>query len=72
MKNLMLISQLGLSMIIPILLCVYLGVKIDERFDTAFTVWFIILGILAGARNVYALVCQTKKTIDSSEDDVDE
>ena len=66
-----LISQLGLSMLTPILLCVFVGVEIDERFGTSFTVWLILLGILAGVRNVYVLLRHTKKTMED-ESDTDE
>ncbi len=66
--TLALISQLGLSMVVPILLCVWLGVKIDEKFGTSLTVWLIIVGVLAGARNVYALVRKTKEVMDSEKE----
>ncbi len=65
--TLALISQLGLSMIVPILLCVWLGVTIDDKFGTSLTVWLIIVGVLAGARNVYALLRKTKEVMDDEE-----
>ncbi len=68
LATLALISQLGLSMVVPILLCVWIGVKIDDRFDTSLTVWLIVIGVLAGLRNVYALVKKTKEVMDHEEE----
>lgn len=67
-----LISQLGISMLVPVFLCTFIGVKLDEKFGTPFTIPFIILGILAGARNVYVLVQKTKETIEAEKDDEEE
>jgi len=64
-----LISQLGISMIVPIFLCTFIGMKLDERFSTAFTIPFIIVGILSGCRNVYALVRQATTVMESEEDE---
>ena len=56
LKNLVLISQVSISVMVPIFLMVALGVWLDKKFDTWFTVPFIFLGIAAGARNAYLLV----------------
>lgn len=61
--TLALISQLGISMIVPVFLCTFIGIKLDERFGWATTIPMIIFGILAGARNVYVLVKQASKAI---------
>ncbi len=56
-----LITQVGLSMITPVLLCVFFGVKLDQWFDTH--AWFIpmlLLGIAAGIRNVYMLIYKNR------------
>ena len=53
-------------------LCTFIGVKLDEKFGTPFTIPLIILGILAGARNVYVLVQKTKETIEAEKDDEEE
>lgn len=67
--TLTLISQLGISMIVPIFLCTFVGMKLDEKFSTALTIPFIILGVLAGFRNVYALVKQAKDMITAEKDE---
>lgn len=67
--TLALISQLGISMIVPIFLCTFVGVKLDERFDLSVTIPLIVCGILAGIRNVYALVKQAQETIIGKKDE---
>lgn len=67
--TLTLISQLGISMIVPVFLCIFVGIKLEEKFDIALTIPFIILGILAGIRNVYALVKQATDTMNSEKDE---
>lgn len=56
-KALLMVSQVGISMITPVLLCGLLGRYLDGRFNTSF--WFIflvILGIIAAFRNVYLML----------------
>ncbi|MGN0244219.1 MAG: AtpZ/AtpI family protein [Lachnospiraceae bacterium] len=55
-KTLALVTQLGISMITPVMLCVLIGVKIDERYHTHWFLPLLLLGIAAGVRNVYVLV----------------
>lgn len=56
-KALALLTQIGISMIVPIFLCLVLGSFLDKIFHTGnvFMVVFIILGICAGFRSVYML-----------------
>jgi len=67
--TLALISQLGISMIVPIFLCTFIGVKLDEKYGWATTIPLIVAGVLAGARNVYALVKQASSAIAAEKDD---
>lgn len=56
-KALIMVSQVGISMITPILLCGFAGWHMDRRFNTSF--WFILLviiGIMAAFRNVYLML----------------
>lgn len=55
-RNFILISQVSISILVPIFLCLALGVWLDDRFGTWFTLPLLILGMAAGARNAYALV----------------
>lgn len=54
-KNLSLISQLGITMITPILICTFIGIFIDEKINTPpiFTIIFILLGVGAAFRNLF-------------------
>ncbi len=63
-KNIVLISQLGISMMTPIFLCLIVGIFIDKEFGTSTVLPLLFLGILAGGRNTYMLA---KKTIDDDE-----
>lgn len=67
--TLSLISQLGISMIVPVFLCIFIGIKLEEKIDFPFTILFIILGILAGIRNVYALIKHATDTMNSEKDE---
>lgn len=57
LHNLSLITQLGLSIITPILIGVYLGGYIDEKVGTQmiFRMIFIIVGVAAGFLNLFKL-----------------
>ncbi len=50
-----LITQLGISMLVPIFLCVAVGLWLDRTFGTNLILLFLILGFLSGARNVWVL-----------------
>ena len=56
-RALLLISQLGISMMVPIFLCVFVGNFIDKKAQTGFFMpVFLLLGIVAAFRNVYLLL----------------
>ena len=63
------ISQVGLSMVVPILLCTYAGVWLEERYDFPFIVTMIIVGTLAGVRNVIAMVKKMKQIAEADADE---
>lgn len=63
------ISQVGISMVVPILLCTYVGVWLEEKFDFPWTVIMIVVGVLAGVRNVIAMMKRMKQI---TEEDADE
>jgi predicted F0F1-ATPase subunit len=67
--TLAMISQVGISMVVPILLCTYAGVWLEEKFDFPWTVIMIVVGVLAGVRNVIAMVKRMKQI---TEEDTDE
>ena len=67
--TLAMISQVGISMVVPILLCTYVGVWLEEKFDFPWTVIMIVVGVLAGVRNVIAMLKRMKQI---TEEDADE
>lgn len=54
-KSFMLITQLGLHVMVPIAMCVALGIFIDKKFGTYWVIPLLFLGIMAGGRNAYRL-----------------
>jgi len=55
-RGFMMVSQIGISMMVPIFLCLFLGIKLNEWTESAlFVPIFLLLGIAASFRNVYYL-----------------
>lgn len=46
MSGLLMVGQLGISLIVPILLCTFLGVYLSERWHTG--AWLVIVAVLVG------------------------
>ena len=56
-RALMLVTQLGISMMVPIFLCVFAGGWIDKKVGTGWVMPVLLfLGIAAAFRNVYLLL----------------
>jgi len=56
-KNIALISQLGISMMVPVFLGVGIGLLIDKHFDImVFSIIGLVFGIIAGYRNTFRIV----------------
>lgn len=54
LKALALISQLGINMLVPIVMCLFIGIWLDDKFETGFFIFiFIILGFLAAYKSLY-------------------
>ena len=64
-----LISQLGISIVVPIFICTFGGAYLEERFSIPITVPLIVLGVLAGGRNAYYLLRQALRTMKDNEDE---
>ena len=55
-RSIMMISQISISMLVPIFLCLFFGIKLNEWLDTVYFVpIFLFLGMGAAVRNVYHL-----------------
>ena len=55
LRNIVLISQLAIC----VMVCLALGIWLDKRFGTWFTVPLLFIGMAAGARNAYVLAMNT-------------
>lgn len=58
-RSLAMVTQLGLSVITPVFLCVFIGYQVDRRFGTKIMIPMLIMGILAGARSAWQLAKST-------------
>ena len=68
-KTLVLITQFGISMIVPIALCMFLGMFVADKLSAPIiTVPFFIIGALAGFRNVYILARSVYKDDDKKKE----
>lgn len=55
-KALTMLSQISISMMVPVFLCVWFGSFLDQKLGTSFLFpVFLILGFLSAIRNVYQL-----------------
>jgi len=63
LKNLSLLTYIGIMMILPIIAAVYLGNLLDNKLGTGyvFMLLFIVLGVFSGFRNVYKIVMKDIK-----------
>lgn len=55
-QMLSLITQLGITMLTSIFLCMAIGLWIDKTFNTHLFILFLLLGIGGGFRGVYILI----------------
>ena len=69
MRNLAMITQVGISMLAPVILCVFIGHWLDQRFGWSTVIPLLILGILAGGRNTYLLLKQLTEKEGKKKDD---
>lgn len=67
-RSLTLITQFGINMLVPILLCSFLGMFLDDKLNTSY--WVVILffvGALAGFNNIFRManrICWKKSEKD--------
>ncbi len=61
-RSLAMVTQLGLCVITPVFLCVFIGYQIDSRWGTSWMVPLLILGILAGGRSAWVMAMRVLET----------
>ena len=54
-KNLALITQLGLNVMVPTFLCLFIGIWIGKFIGTWVVIPLLFLGMAAGMRNCYMM-----------------
>ncbi len=53
-QSIVMITQFGINMLVPIVLCFFVGLFLDKKLGTSFLmIVFFFVGALAGFRNVY-------------------
>jgi len=59
LKALFMITQIGISMLVPVFLCAFLGLWLNKIFSVDYLfIILVILGVLAAFRSVYQLTRQ--------------
>ena len=59
LKALALVTQIGISMIVPIFLCAWCGRWLDHQFhQKVYFYILLVLGIIAAFRNIYVMTKQ--------------
>ncbi len=62
-QNIVLITQIGFSIVTPILIGVFLGKIVDKWLNTQgiFTIIFIILGAITGFMNLFKMSTKNRR-----------
>ena len=72
-KNIVLISQLGINVMVPTFLCLFIGIWIGKFIGTWVVIPLLFLGMAAGMRNCYLMAKRasddSSHTTTGSEDD---
>lgn len=58
-RSLAMVTQLGLCVVTPVFLCVFIGYQIDTRLGVKTMVPMLILGVLAGGRCAWQMAKRT-------------
>ena len=55
-KTLALITQIGISIMVPIFLMLIISIFIKNNFKIDLVLWFVIVGVVVGIRNAVVLI----------------
>ena len=69
LKTLSLVTQLGITMLTSIFMCMFVGLWLDEKFSTHFFIPSLLLGIGGGVRGAYTLIKNASDEEKESDDD---
>ena len=67
MRNMMMVTQFGLSVMVPVFVCILAGSWIDRHAGTNLTIFLMFLGFLAGGWNGYKVAMTTLKMNEQEE-----
>lgn len=71
-RSLVLISQFGINMLVPIGMLSALGIWLDGRYGTSFwTILLFFVGAIAGGQNVYRMAKKVYEVPDKEADDAE-
>jgi ATP synthase protein I len=64
-KLLAIVSTMGISMVLALVIAIAIGYYLDKWFQTSpvFFLIFMVLGIVAGFRNIYVIMKRTEKDL---------
>ena len=64
-KLLAMVSTMGISMVLALVIAIVLGYYLDKWFHTSpvFFLIFMVIGIVAGFRNIYVIMKRTEKDL---------
>ena len=55
-QSLIMITQFGINMIVPIMMMTALGICLDRKLKTGYlTILFFVMGTIAGGQNIYRM-----------------
>lgn len=60
-KNLALISQMGINIIVPTFICLFIGILVSKLVGLWVVIPFLFLGMGAGMRNCYLMAMNATK-----------
>jgi len=66
------VTQLGISVMVPVFVCILAGYYIDRYAGTKLTIIFLFLGFLAGGLNAYRMAKATLAMNDREDRDEDQ
>ncbi len=66
-KMIALVTQIGISMLTPVLLMAYIGLWLQEQFEVQLALLFILIGIGAGFRNCWILIRKAVKNLEKGD-----
>ncbi len=60
-RSLAMVSQLGLCVVAPVFLCIFIGYQLDARFGWKVMIPMVILGVLGGARCAWQMAIRVSR-----------